>query len=59
DDAGFLVGPVAAPYRLREALGLRQAVPRQWRAGSLEVTPSPFQEVMRAYFGIRRRAHRN
>jgi FMN phosphatase YigB (HAD superfamily) len=59
DDAGHLVGPVAAPYRLREVLGLREPAPRQWRAGSLQLTPSPFREVMRLYFALRRRAHRN
>lgn len=55
DDAGALVGPIAAPYRLGELLGRGGGVPRQWREGSLAITAPPVRALVLAALGLRSR----
>jgi phosphoglycolate phosphatase-like HAD superfamily hydrolase len=56
DDAGAVVGPVAAPYRLVELLGRRDAiVPRHWREASLVLTPAPLRLATATYHSVRDR----
>lgn len=54
DDAGTVIGPVAAPYRLAE---LREShpAPRQWREGSLQLTPQPARTAFAAALALRDR----
>lgn len=52
DESGSAVGPVLKPYSLSE-LTVRNGAPRQWREGSLRMTPAPFRHVMRGYFAVR------
>jgi hypothetical protein len=52
DDAGDSIGRVIRSYSPGEIFG-RAVVPRQWRHGSLVVTPEPFQSFMRLYFGVK------
>jgi hypothetical protein len=47
DEAGAVVGPVASAYRVREFLGPSHPTLRQWREGSLALTPEPFRSVIR------------
>lgn len=58
DDRGRIVGRVAVPYTLGEFLPSRPRPSRQWRQGSLAVTPMPLRTLLRAMFAIldRRRA---
>jgi glycosyltransferase involved in cell wall biosynthesis/FMN phosphatase YigB (HAD superfamily) len=55
DDAGTVVGPVAARYRLSEFIGDRAAAPRQWRQGSLRLTPPLQRTAFRSLLGLRDR----
>lgn len=53
DDAGDSIDLFLRSYSMQELRG-RAAVPRQWREGSLAVTPLPFRSVMRCYFALKR-----
>lgn len=61
DEAGTVVGPVAARYRLGElvagALGVDRPLVRQWRQGSLRLTPPLTRPVVVA--ALRARDARN
>jgi FMN phosphatase YigB (HAD superfamily) len=54
DDAGTVVGPVAAPYRVGE-LREDHPAPRQWREGSLRLTPQPARALFAAALQMRDR----
>jgi glycosyltransferase involved in cell wall biosynthesis/FMN phosphatase YigB (HAD superfamily) len=55
DDAGTVLGPVAARYRLGEFVGERHVAPRQWREGSLVLTPPAVRVAVRAALALRDR----
>jgi FMN phosphatase YigB (HAD superfamily)/glycosyltransferase involved in cell wall biosynthesis len=55
DDAGTVLGPVAAPYRLGEFVGQRHVAPRQWREGSLALTPPVTRTAVQAALALRDR----
>lgn len=59
DDAGAIVGPVAQRYRLRELVTGGTPTTREWRHGSLVLTPQPLRAAVRAYLAVRdrRRIH--
>jgi FMN phosphatase YigB (HAD superfamily)/glycosyltransferase involved in cell wall biosynthesis len=58
DDAGTVVGPVATRYRLRELLGQRYTAPREWRQGSLRLTPASTRAIVLAALTLRDAADR-
>ena len=51
DLSGDLVGPIMSPYTMRELVGL-ESVERQWRTGSLQLTPP----ATKALFNVALRA---
>ena len=53
DDGGAVFGDVVAEYSLGELVN-RHPIPRQWRAGSLALTPEPLRSLVKAYFGVRK-----
>lgn len=54
DDAGDSIGRIIRSYKPTEVFG-RSAIPRQWRHGSLAVTPQPFRSFMKRYFALKSR----
>lgn len=58
DDAGTVVAPVATRYRLRELLGQRYVAPREWRQGSLRLTPPWTRAIVKVALTLRDASYR-